>query len=291
MRLVRQDDHDQQQRGREHERAHGLDVRALEADVVDVEAQVHELALEVEERELAVERQARRELHHAHDHERRDLAGRARHREDQPGQDAGQRGGQDDAPAASRTWSRRARASPRARCAARRRDPPRWRRRRPARVSSASVRRGPEDPAGAEGRRRQAVREEERVDRPADAVDEEAQAEDAEHDRGHAGQVVHRDAHAAHEPALARVLAQVERGQHAERRHGDAGRAAPSAPCRRSPGRCRPRCSTRAARRRGTRPRARRRARACRPARARWPAPRARCARAGSAARGRRPCA
>ena len=55
--------------------------------------------------------------------------------------------------------------------------------------------------------------------RAAHEVDEEAHAEDAEDDGGHAGQVVHGDAHGAHEGALARVLAQVEGRQHAERRH------------------------------------------------------------------------
>ena len=55
--------------------------------------------------------------------------------------------------------------------------------------------RRPQDAAGAERRRRQRLGEEEAVDRAADEVDEEAEAEDAEHDRGHAGQVVDRDAH------------------------------------------------------------------------------------------------
>ncbi len=55
--------------------------------------------------------------------------------------------------------------------------------------------------------------------RAADRVDEEAEAEDAEDDRRHAGQVVDRDAHHAHQRPLLGVLAQVERGEHAERRH------------------------------------------------------------------------
>ncbi len=79
--------------------------------------------------------------------------------------------------------------------------------------------RGPEDAAGAEGRRRQRLGIEQPVDRAADQVDEEAEAEDAEDDRGHAGQVVDRDAHHAHQQPLLGVLAQVERRQHAERRH------------------------------------------------------------------------
>ncbi len=62
----------------------------------------------------------------------------------------------------------------------------------------------------------------------------------------------------AHERALPGVLAQVERGEHAERHHRRTTSGRPSSRCRRSPGRCRPRCSTRAARRRGT-PRAGRR--------------------------------
>ena len=65
--------------------------------------------------------------------------------------------------------------------------------------------------------RRQRLGEEEPVDRAADEVDEEAEAEDAEDDRRHAGQVVDGDAHGADERALPRVLAQVERGEHAER--------------------------------------------------------------------------
>ena len=55
------------------------------------------------------------------------------------------------------------------------------------------------------------------VDRPADEVDEEADPEDAEDDRGHAGEVVHGDADGADEGALPRVLAQVERGEDSER--------------------------------------------------------------------------
>ena len=53
-----------------------LDVRALEADVIDVEAQVHELALHVQVREVAVHRQRGSKLHHPHQHQRRHLARR-----------------------------------------------------------------------------------------------------------------------------------------------------------------------------------------------------------------------
>ena len=79
----------------------------------------------------------------------------------------------------------------------------------------------PQDAAGAEGRRRQRLGIEEPVDRAADQVDEEAEAEHAEDDRRHAGQVVDRDAHHAHQRPLLGVLAQVERGEHAERRDGE----------------------------------------------------------------------
>ena len=79
----------------------------------------------------------------------------------------------------------------------------------------------PQDAAGAEGRRRQRLGVEEPVDGAADQVDEEAEAEDAEDDRRHARQVVDRDAHHAHQRPLLGVLAQVERGEHAERRHGE----------------------------------------------------------------------
>ena len=84
---------------------------------------------------------------------------------------------------------------------------------------------------------------------PAHEVDEEADAEDAEHDRRHAGQVVDGDPHHADERALPRVLAQVERGEHAERRHDDAHDQDHHAPCRRSPGTRRPRYWPRAGRR------------------------------------------
>src|SRR5689334_17064215 len=51
------DDRQQQQRRGEHHGARGVDVRRLEAHVVDVEAQVHELAVEVHERPEAIDRQ------------------------------------------------------------------------------------------------------------------------------------------------------------------------------------------------------------------------------------------
>ena len=53
--------------------------------------------------------------------------------------------------------------------------------------------------------------------------DEEDEAEQAEDDRGHARQAVGAEAHDAREPALARVLGEVDRGAEAERRgDGDA---------------------------------------------------------------------
>jgi hypothetical protein len=54
-------------------------------------AEVHEAALEMQVRVERVDRQHRREFHHADQHQRRDLAGAARHREDQSGHDAGHR--------------------------------------------------------------------------------------------------------------------------------------------------------------------------------------------------------
>ena len=84
----------------------------------------------------------------------------------------------------------------------------------------AERQRRPEDAARAERRRGQALRKEHLIDRPADQIHEEAEAEHAEHDRRHAGKVVDRDPDEPHEHALLRVFAEVQRGQHAER-HGD----------------------------------------------------------------------
>ena len=60
------------------------------------------------------------------------------------------------------------------------------------------------------------------VQQPADAVDEEPQAENAVNDRGDAGQVVHGDPHQPHQQAFLGVFAQVDAGQHAQRKtcHG-----------------------------------------------------------------------
>ena len=211
----------QQQRRHVHHGLRRLHVGRLEADVVDVEAQVHELALEVEEREIAVERQLRRELDDARDHQRRHLAGAPRHRQDQARQDPGQRRREDDA--ADRLplgRPERVGALPRAARHGRQRllgghDDDRHGQER-------QRQRGPEDAARLERRIGQARREEELVDGAARQVHEEPQAEDPEDDRGHAGEVVHGDPHGAHERPLPGVLPQVQRGDDAERHDGRA---------------------------------------------------------------------
>ena len=160
---------------------------------------------------------SRRELDHADEHQRRDLAGAARHRQDHAGQDAGHARAAARCAGSSATSSRRSASDPS-------RIPP-------GTAASAFLggddhdrhreqrqrERGPQDAARAEGRRRAAPRRRTAVDAAADEVDEEAEAEDAEDDGRHAGEVVDGDAHGADEHALARVLAQVERGEHAER--------------------------------------------------------------------------
>ncbi len=76
--------------------------------------------------------------------------------------------------------------------------------------------RGPEDAAAAERRGGQVVGVERLVDPAADEVAEEPEPEDAEHDARDAGEVVHRDPHRRDDEPLLRVLAQVERRDHAE---------------------------------------------------------------------------
>ena len=74
----------------------------------------------------------------------------------------------------------------------------------------------------AESGRGQGFGKEDSVDASADEVDEEAQAEHAEHDGRDARQVVHGDAHRAHERALPGVLTEVEGREHAEGHDDDA---------------------------------------------------------------------
>ena len=57
---------------------------------------------------------------------------------------------------------------------------------------------------------------------PADEVHEEAEAEDAEDNRRHAGEVVDGDTDEAHQQALRRVLPEIECRQHPERHRDDA---------------------------------------------------------------------
>ena len=106
------DDHDQQQRRREDHRLGGLAVLALEAEVEDVEAQVHEAALGVHEGERAVDRQLRRELDGADEHQRRHLARAARHGEDHARHDARASRAAARCGGSSATCSRRRRSEP-----------------------------------------------------------------------------------------------------------------------------------------------------------------------------------
>ncbi len=86
-------------------------------------------------------------------------------------------------------------------------------------MSSASVSDAHSRPGRAEGRRRQRLAEEQLVDVAAQKIDEEPQPEDAVHNRGHAGEVIHGNADQAGQGALAGILAQIDCGHHAERCH------------------------------------------------------------------------
>ena len=149
-----------------------------------------------------------RQLDHADDHQRRHLAGAAGHGQDQAGEDAGRGRGQDDPPGSSRTWSRRRPASPRASSAGTAASASSVATMTTGTVSRARVseaHRMPPVPkvgvGSASGKNSRSIA-------AAHEVDEEAEAEDAEDDRRHAGQVVDRDAHGAHErPLLARTRA------------------------------------------------------------------------------------
>jgi hypothetical protein len=69
--------------------------------------------------------------------------------------------------------------------------------------------------------KRASVNEEQRIDDLASQpIAEEPQAENAEHDARHARQVVDRDPHGTDDRASLGVLPQIERGQDAERNHG-----------------------------------------------------------------------
>ena len=182
---------------------------------------MHEFSIHMEERKIRVERERRRQLDHADNHQRRHLAGGTRHGEDQAGHDAGgchreQNPGQRlelGGAQRQRTFA----------------DPFRNRGERllggDDHHRHGQERQGqarPEDAAGAEGRGRQPLREEQAVDAAADAVDEEAEAEDAVDDGGNTGQVVDGDAHHAGHQAVLGVFAQVDGGDHAEREREDA---------------------------------------------------------------------
>src|SRR5450759_970930 len=217
--VQRDDDDEEKDRGRVDHRDGRFDVRALEAHVVEMESEVHDLPLEVQKREDAVDRQRGRELDDAHDHERRDFARAARHREDQSRQDTGRGRGQYDAPrrlplrGAERERSVAHARGDRGEGFLRGHDDDGHR-------EDGERQGAPDDAAGAERGRRQGLGEEDLVDVRADAVDEEAEPEDAEDDRRDAGEVVHGDPHESDDPALLRVFAKVERGDDAER-HGD----------------------------------------------------------------------
>ena len=190
-----------------------------------MEAQVHELTIHVQERRGAVEGQRRGQLHHAYEHQRSDLPCPTGHGEDDAGQDARSGGRQQDV--ADRLPLRGPRGEGGFAHAAR--DG-----RQGFLGGDDDHREGhqgegqgaPEQPAGAEHRRvvvvLQLVGEEQLVDRTAEHVDEEAEAEDAEDDGGHAGEVVDADAHDAQDGALLGVLAEIDGGDDAEGRHQQA---------------------------------------------------------------------
>ena len=179
---------------------------------------MHELSLQVHERRRAVHRQRRRQLHHADDHERGDLAGGPGHREDHSGEDPRSRRRENDLQdgldlrraQGQRAFSHAPRHGRQALLGRHDHDRHRQERERQRR---------PQDTAGAERRGGEGLGEEQTVDRAADEVHEEPQAEDPEDDRRNAGEVVDRDAHRAHERPLPGVLAQVQRRQHAQRKH------------------------------------------------------------------------
>ena len=65
-------------------RAGRLDVRTLEADIIDVEAQVHDLLVQMQVGVVAIERQVRCQLDHTDQHQRRHFTGGAGHGIAQP---------------------------------------------------------------------------------------------------------------------------------------------------------------------------------------------------------------
>ena len=167
---------------------------------------------------VAVDRQLGRELHGADQHQRRDLARAARHREDHAGHDARASRAAARCAGSSATCSRRRRTSPRASSSGTAASASSVATITTGSVSSASVSEAHRRPPVPNVGLGQLLGEERagRCDAPID-VAEEAEAEDAEHDARHAGQVVDRDAHGADDRPGLRVLAQVERRQHAER--------------------------------------------------------------------------
>ena len=182
---------------------------------------MHELPVQVEEGPERIEGKSRGELDDARDHERRDLSGRPGHGENQPREDRGHDGREDDPPGGLELRG----------AEGERRFP------EPAGNGGESLLRGddhdgereksererrPEDAARSERGRGERFGIEEAVDRPADEVDEEPHAEDAEDDRRHAGQIVHGDPHGADERSLLRVLPKVERGEDAQGRRDEA---------------------------------------------------------------------
>ena len=181
---------------------------------------MHELPLRMDERECPVDGEVEGELLDADEHQRSDLAGPPRHRQDQPRHDSGERAGEDDPadrlplacatgirPLAHRVGNRRKRLLGR-------HDHHRQRQQR-------ERQRGPEETAGAEGRlpvgdQRRA--EEELVDRATEDVAEESQPEGSVDDARHAGEIVDGDADGGRQRPARRILAEIEGGENPERR-------------------------------------------------------------------------
>jgi len=82
--------------------------------------------------------------------------------------------------------------------------------------------RSPQNPAGAIGRGGERILVEELVQRPADYIHKKPEAEDAKHNRGHAGEVVDRNPDGANQRTLLGILAQIQGGDHAKRDNDNA---------------------------------------------------------------------
>ncbi|MNX96402.1 hypothetical protein D3C86_1287150 [compost metagenome] len=179
---------------------------------------MHDLLVQVQVRVVTVHRQRRRQFHHTHQHQRRHFTGGAGHGEDHAGHHrrAGHR--QHDLPQGfslgraegQRAFTHGARNPRQAFFGGH--DHHRHRQQRQGQ-------RSPEQTRRTEGRCRQCFREEQTVERAAQHIDEEAQAEHAVNDRRNTRQVVHRDADDSGQRVLLGVFTQVNRCQHAERSH------------------------------------------------------------------------